>query len=124
MRITEVNPEPIDLIEANILDNFSEVKILMVEANVPTTLTKVNIKVTIIKVITTKAIVVYTTTHKEAINNYGQFRGRSCGHSRGNYHGCSHGRSNYRSNNNYQYHQYYGHDDDYQPDQYGPPCAL
>ena len=26
---------------------------------------------------------------------------------------------------NYQYHQYYGHDDDeYQTNQYGPPCAL
>ena len=53
-------------------------------------------------------------------NNYGQFRGRSHGHGRGNYHGCSHGRSNYRGNNNYQYHQYYGHDDEYQTDQYGP----
>ena len=57
-------------------------------------------------------------------NNYGQFRGRSCGHGRGNYYGCSHGRSNYQGNNNYQYHQYYGHDDEYQTDQYGPPCAL
>ena len=28
-------------------------------------------------------------------NNYGQFKGRSCGHSRGNYHGHSYGRSNY-----------------------------
>ena len=34
------------------------------------------------------------------------------------------------TNNNYQYHQYYGHDNDYQhaqyhqPEQYGPPCAL
>ena len=51
-------------------------------------------------------------------------RGRSHGHGRGNYHGCSHGRSNYRGNNNYQYHQYYGHDDEYQTDQYGLPCAL
>ena len=68
MRITEVNPEAIDLIEANILDDFSEVKILVVEANIPITPTKVNIKVTIIKAITTKAIVVYTTTHIEAIN--------------------------------------------------------
>ena len=68
MRFTEVNPEAIDLIEANILDNFSEVKILMVEANVPKTHTKVNIKVTIIKAITTKAIVVYTTTNIEDIN--------------------------------------------------------
>ena len=48
--------------------NLSEVKILMVEANVPKTHTKVNIKVTIIKVITTKATMVNTTTHIEAIN--------------------------------------------------------
>ena len=67
MRITEVNPEAIEPIEANILDDFSEVKILMAEANVPKTHIKVNIKVTIIKVLTTKAIVVYTTTHVEAI---------------------------------------------------------
>ena len=68
MRITEVNPEAIDLIESNILDDFSEVKILVVEANIPKTHNKVNIKVTVIKVITTKAIVVYTTTHIKAIN--------------------------------------------------------
>ena len=63
MRITDINPEAIDLIEANILDDFSEVKILMVEANVPKTHIKVNIKVT-----TTKAIRVYTTTHIGATN--------------------------------------------------------
>ena len=68
MRITEVNPETIDLIEANILDDFSEVKILVVEANILKTHKKVNIKVTIVKVITTKATIVYTTTHIEAIN--------------------------------------------------------
>ena len=68
MRITEVNPEAIDLIEANILDDFSGVKILVVEANVLKTHTKVNIKVIIIKVITTKATVVYTMIHIEAIN--------------------------------------------------------
>ena len=68
MRITEVKPEAVDLIEANIQDDFLEVKILMVEANIPKPHTKVNIKVTIIKAITTKAIVVYTTTHVEAIN--------------------------------------------------------
>ena len=68
MRITEVNPEAVDLIEANILDKFSEVKILVVEANIPKTHTKVNIKVTIIKVIITKAIMVYITIHVEAIN--------------------------------------------------------
>ena len=68
MGITEVNPEAIDLIEANILDDFSEVKILMVEANVLNTHSKVNIKVAIIKVITTMATVVYTTIHVETIN--------------------------------------------------------
>ena len=68
MRIIEVNPEAVDLIEANILDDFSEVKILMVEANVLNTYTKVNIKIIIIKVITTKATVVYTTIHIETIN--------------------------------------------------------
>ena len=68
MRITKVNPEAVDLIEANILDDFSEVKILMVQANVLKTHTKVNITVTIIKVITLKATMVYTTTHVEAIS--------------------------------------------------------
>ena len=68
MRIAEVNPEAIDLVGAKLLDDFSEVKILMVEANVPKTHTKVNIKVTIIKVITTKATMAYTITHAEAIN--------------------------------------------------------
>ena len=33
MRIIEVNPEAVDLIEAKILDDFSEVKICMVEGN-------------------------------------------------------------------------------------------
>ena len=68
MRIMQVNPEATDLIEANILDDFSAVKILMVEANIPKTHTKVNIKVTVIEVITTKATMVYTATHVEAIN--------------------------------------------------------
>ena len=67
MRITEVNPEAVDPIEANILDDFLEFKILVAEANVPKTHIKVNIKVTIIKAITTKAIMVYTTTHIEAV---------------------------------------------------------
>ena len=57
-------------------------------------------------------------------NIYSQSRGRSRGHGRGNYHGHGHGRPNYRGNANYQYHQYYVHDDEYQMDQYGPPCAL
>ena len=67
MRITKFNPEAIDPIEANILDNFSEVKIIVTEANVPKTHIKVNNKETIIKATTTRAIMVYTTTHVEAI---------------------------------------------------------
>ena len=68
LRIIEVNPEAIDLIEANIQDDFSEVKICVVEANALKTHTKAKIRVRIIKVIITKAIVVYTTTHIETIN--------------------------------------------------------
>ena len=57
-------------------------------------------------------------------NSYGQSRERSHGQRRGNYCSHGHGRSNYRGNANYQYHQYYGHDGEYQTDQYSPPCAL
>ena len=67
MRITEVNPEAIDPIEAKLLDNFSEVKFLVVEANVIKIHIKVNTKVIIIKAITTKVLMVNTTTHTEAI---------------------------------------------------------
>ena len=55
-------------LEAKILDNFSEVKFHVVEANVLKTHTKANIRITIIKVVITKAIVVYKTTHIETIN--------------------------------------------------------
>ena len=68
IRIIEVNPEAIDLIEAKILDNFSEVKIRVVEVNALKIHTKANIRVTITKVIITKAIMVYITTHIEIIN--------------------------------------------------------
>ena len=98
MRITEVNLEAVDPIEAKLLDDFSEVKILMVEANVTKIDTNVNIKVTIIKAITTKVLVVNTITHVEAIIRViimANFRGRSCGCCRANYHGSSHSRSNY-----------------------------
>ena len=125
MRITEVKPEAIDLIEAKIQDNFSEVKILVVEANVPKTHTKVNIKVTITKAITTKAIMVYTTTHIETINRVIILANLEAGAMvMVKVITMDAVVSNYRGINNYQYHQYYGHDGDYQPDQYGPPCAL
>ena len=68
MRIIRVNPEAVDLIEAKILDDFSEVKIHMVEANALKTHTKANIRITIIKIVITKAIIVYTTKHIETIN--------------------------------------------------------
>ena len=67
MGITEVNLEGVDLLEAKLLDNFSEVNILMVEANITKIPIKVNIKVIIIKAITTKVIMANTTTHIEAI---------------------------------------------------------
>ena len=59
MRITEANPEAVDPIEAKLVDDFSEVKILTVEVNVNKTHIKVNTKTTIIKAITTKVIMVY-----------------------------------------------------------------
>ena len=68
MRVIEVNQEAVDLIEAKILDDFSEVKIHVVEVNIVKIRTKANIRVTITKVITTKATMVYITTHIEIIN--------------------------------------------------------
>ena len=68
MRIIEVNPEAIDLTEAKIQVNFSEVKIHVVEVNAVKTHTKANIRVIAIKVIITKAIMVYIITHIEIFN--------------------------------------------------------
>ena len=63
MTIIEVNLEATHHIEAKLLDDFSEVRILMAEANVTKTHIKDNTKVTIIKVITTKVIVVNIIFH-------------------------------------------------------------
>ena len=63
MRITEVNPEAIDLIQAKKLVDFSEVKIHVVEVNTVKIHTKANIRVLAIKAIITKAIMVYIITH-------------------------------------------------------------
>ena len=52
-------PRAVDLIEAKILDDFSEVKICMVEVNAVKIHTKANNRVTSTKVIITKAIMVY-----------------------------------------------------------------
>ena len=68
MRITEVNPEVIDLTEAKILVNFSKVKICVVEVNAVKTHTNANTRVIATKVIITKAIVVYIITHIEIFN--------------------------------------------------------
>ena len=68
MRTMEVNLEAIDPIEAKILVDFSEVKIHMAEVNTIKICTKVNIRVTATKVIITKAIMVYITTHTEITN--------------------------------------------------------
>ena len=68
MRIIEVDPEALDPTEAKILVNYSEVKICMVEVNTVKTHTKASIRATAIKVIITKAIMVYIITHVEIIN--------------------------------------------------------
>ena len=68
MRTIQVNPEATDLIEVKVLVNFSEVKICEVEVNAVKTHTKANIRVIAIKVIITKAIMVYIITHVEIFN--------------------------------------------------------
>ena len=68
MRIIEVNLEDVDLTEAKIQVNFSEVKIFMVEVNTIKMHTKANIKTIAIKVIITKVIEVYIITHAEISN--------------------------------------------------------
>ena len=68
LRIIEVNPEAIDLTGAKILVNFSEVKIHMVEVSAVKTHTKASVRVIAIKVIITKAIMVYIITHVEIFN--------------------------------------------------------
>ena len=68
MRIIEVNPEAVDLIESKILDDFSKIKILVLEVNAVKIHIKANIRVTVTKVIITKVIMVYVITHVEIIN--------------------------------------------------------
>ena len=68
MRNIEVNLEDIDLTEAKIQVNFSEVKIHVVEVNAIKTHTKANIEAIAIKVIMTKVIEVYIITHTEISN--------------------------------------------------------
>ena len=58
-------------------------------------------------------------------NNYSNYQGRGgygCGGN--NYRGHDHGQGNYRGHKNYQYLQYYTHDDGSQVEQYGLPWAL
>ena len=54
--------------------------------------------------------------------NYGGRGGYGCGGNFHRPHGC--GRGNNRGHNNYQYHQYYTHDDGTEFEQYSPPCTL
>ena len=68
MRIIEVNLEGIDLTEAKIQVDFSEVKIRMVEVNAIKIHIKANIGTIAIQVIITKVIVVYIITHTEIFN--------------------------------------------------------
>ena len=68
MKIIEVNLEDVDLTEAKMQVNFSEVKIHMAEVNTIKVHTKANIKTMVIKAIITKAIEVYIITHIEISN--------------------------------------------------------
>ena len=65
MRIIEVNLEDIDLTEAKIQVNFSEVNIHVIEVNAIKIHTKANIKTIAIKVMITKVIDIYIITHTE-----------------------------------------------------------
>ena len=126
-RIIEVNPEGVDPIEAKIQVISLEAKIFMAEANEIRTHTKANIKMNGYQSNNYQGNRgFYHNPHRNFSqgNSYSHSRGRSHGQGRGNYHGCGQGTSNYQGNADYQYHQYYGHDDEYQTEQYGPPCAL
>ena len=68
MKIIEVNLEDIDLTEAKIQVEFSEVKIHVVEVNAIKIHTKANIKTIAIQVIITKVTEVYIITHAEISN--------------------------------------------------------
>ena len=68
MKIIEINLGDVDLTEAKIQINFSEVKIYMAEVNAIKIHTKANIKTIAIKVIITKAVEVYIITHIEISN--------------------------------------------------------
>ena len=120
--IIEVSLEYVDLTEAKIQVNFSEVKIHMAEANAIKTHTKANIKTMGTKAIITKATKVHTTTHAEISNRViimANLEGEAMVMAEEITVAMV-----VAGNANYQYHQYYGHDDEYQADQYGPSCAL
>ena len=68
MRIIEVNLEDVDITEAKIQVNFSEVKISVVEINAIKIYIKANIRTIVIQVIITKVIMVYIITHTEIFN--------------------------------------------------------
>ena len=68
MNIIEVNLEDIDLTEAKLQVDFSEVKIHVAEVNTIKMHTKANIKTMVIKAIITKVIEVYMITHIEIFN--------------------------------------------------------
>ena len=68
MKNIEVSLEDVDLTDAKIQVNFSEVKICVAEVNTIKMHTKANIKTMGTKAIITKAIEVHTTTHTEISN--------------------------------------------------------
>ena len=68
MKMIEVNLEDIDLTEAKIQVDLSEVTIRMAEMNAIKMHTKANIKTMVVKAIITKVIEVYIITHIETSN--------------------------------------------------------
>ena len=68
MRTIELNLEDVDLTEAKIQVDFSDVKIPVVEVSAIQINTKANIRTIAIQVIITKVIMVYITTHTEIFN--------------------------------------------------------
>ena len=115
MRIIGVIIEAIDPMGVNIITGDHTEGLSKGEGDNKITI-EANFKATMGDLILPVVAITITTT------NYCGRGGHRCG---GNSHRpLGHGRGNYRGNNNYQYHQYYTHDDGTQFEQYGPPCTL
>ena len=99
----------------------------MAEANRTKTHIKANIKVTLIKAVPTNVIVVSITTHVEDIIKVivtANLEAEAMAMVKVITIAVAMAGPIIEATIINNYHQYYGYDDDYQPEQYGPPCAL